>query len=217
TGVRVGDVIDHFEGATEGAAFLTATGAEPLPPGLDPEQVVVERSVPLEKGLRDCLLAWEMNGAPLPLVHGGPLRLIVPGYFGVNNVKWLQRIALAATESSAHIQAAGYRLRDIGEDGGPQHPSMWRMPVKSWLNGPGADGAPVLQGQALLYGVAFSGERGIERVEVSADDGASWRQAELVGPDLGPNAWRSFVLGVDLAPGQYRFVSRATSSHGIRY
>ena len=69
---------------------------------------------------------------------------------------------------------------------------MWRMPVKSWLNGPGADGAPVLAGLNTLYGVAFSGERGVEAVEVSADNGVSWQQAEWVGPDLGPNAWRTF-------------------------
>ena len=214
TGVRVQDVVEHFGGVATDAAFLTATGAEPLPAGVDPGQVVVERSVPLDKGLRDCLLVWEMNGAPLPLVHGGPLRLIVPGYYGVNNVKWVRRLALTGTESGAHIQNSGYRIRDIGQAGGPQHPSMWRMPVKSWLNGPGADGALVQQGPAVLHGVAFSGERGIERVEVSGDEGLTWQQAELVGPDLGPDAWRSFVYPVELPPGRYRFVSRATDRAG---
>src|SRR5690606_17680130 len=122
-------------------------------------------------------------------------------YYGVNNVKWVKRIALTEEESGASIQTSSYRFRDVGVSGSPAHPSMYRMAVKSWLNGPGGDGAPILQGRATLHGVAFSGERGISKVEISADDGQSWHEAQLVGPDLGPNAWRSFVLPVELAPG----------------
>lgn len=215
TGVRVSDVIKHFGGSTEGKLFLTTTGAEPLPEGVEPSQVVVERSVPIDKGLQDALLVWEMNGAPLPLIHGGPLRLIVPGYFGVNHVKWVQRVALTTQESGASIQTSGYRFRDIGQSGRTEHPSMYRMPVKSWINGPGADNvSPVTPGSNTLYGVAFSGERGIEKVEVSADGGQSWREAQLIGPDLGPNAWRSFIFPVDLPLGKHRFVSRATDRAG---
>ncbi len=215
TGVRVGDVIEHFGGPTDGKLFLTATGAESLPEGVDPAKVVVERSIPVDKALMDSLLVWEMNGAPLPLIHGGPLRLIVPGYFGVNNVKWVKRIALTEEETRASIQASGYRFRDIGESGSSKQPSMYRMPVKSWINGPGADGvSPVVPGPNTLHGVAFSGERGIEKVEISADGGQSWREAQLVGPDLGPNAWRSFVMPVDLKLGKHRFVSRATDRAG---
>jgi len=208
------DVLAHFGGPTAGKPFLTSTGAEILPEGVDPAQVVVERSVPVDKALQDCLLVWEMNGAPLPLVHGGPLRLIVPGYYGVNNIKWLKRVALTEEESGASIQTSSYRFRDIGVSGSPAHPSMYRMAVKSWLNGPGGDGAAIVQGPTTLHGVAFSGERGISRVEISADGGQSWHDAQLVGPDLGPNAWRSFVLPVELAPGQHRFVSRATDTEG---
>lgn len=213
-GVRVSDVIDHFGGPAEGKLFLTSTGGETLPEGVDPSQVVVERSVPVDKALNDCLLVWEMNGAALPLIHGGPLRLVVPGYFGVNNVKWVKRIALTEEETGASIQASSYRFRDIGEAGTPAHPSMYRMPVKSWLNGPGADGISVSPGPTSLHGVSFSGERGIEKVEVSADGGQSWLEAQLVGPDLGPDAWRSFVLPVDLSLGNHRFVSRATDRAG---
>lgn len=214
TGVRVSDVIAHFGGPSDGKPFLTATGAETLPEGVDPSQVVVERSVAVDKGLNDCLLVWEMNGAALPLVHGGPVRLLVPGYYGVNNVKWVKRIGLTEVETGASIQASSYRFRDIGESGSPAHPSMYRMTVKSWLNGPGADGASIVPGPNTLHGVAFSGERGIEKVEISADGGQSWREAQLVGPDLGPNAWRSFVMPVDLSLGKHRFVSRATDRSG---
>ena len=214
TGVKVSDVFAHFGGPGENKLFVTATGAETLPDGVDPAQVVVERSVALDKGLSDCLLVWEMNGAPLPLVHGGPVRMLVPGYFGVNNVKWVKKLALTEEESGASIQVSSYRFRDIGESGSPAHPSMYRMPVKSWLNGPGADGTTVLPGANILHGVAFSGESGVSKVEVSADGGQSWQEAQLVGPDLGPNAWRSFVLPVELTPGRHRFVSRATDRAG---
>lgn len=214
TGVRVSDVIAHFGGPSDGKLFLTATGAEILPEGVDPSQVVVERSVPMAKAMQDCLLVWEMNGAALPLIHGGPVRLLVPGYFGVNCIKWVKQIALTATETGASIQSSSYRFRDIGQSGNPQHPSMYRMPVKSWLNGPGTDGTSIIPGPATLHGVAFSGERGIAKVEVSADDGQTWHEAQLLEPDLGPNAWRSFVLSMELALGKHRFVSRATDRAG---
>ena len=214
TGVSVADIFEQFGGAEPGLAYLTATGGEELPEGVNQDAVVVERSVPIEKGLKDCLLVWEMNGAPLPAIHGGPVRLIVPGYFGVNNVKWVRHLAPTAYESCAKIQQSGYRMRAEGLAGGPEHPSMWRMPVKSWLNGPGADGAPVLAGLNTLYGVAFSGERGVEAVEVSADDGATWQQAEWVGPDLGPNAWRTFQFAAYVPVGEHRFVTRATDTQG---
>ena len=214
TGVSVADIFEQFGGAQQDLSYLTATGGEELPEGVNQHAVVVERSVPIEKGLKDCLLVWEMNGAPLPVIHGGPVRLIVPGYFGVNNVKWVRRLAATTDESGAKIQQSGYRMRPEGLAGGPEHPSMWRMPVKSWLNGPGADGAPVLAGLNTLYGVAFSGERGVEAVEVSADDGATWQQAEWVGPDLGPNAWRTFQFAANLPVGEHRFVTRATDTQG---
>lgn len=215
TGIRIKDLVDHLGGAASGEiAFLTATGSEELPDGVDPSQVVVERSVPIDKGLQDCMLVWEMNGEPLPLVHGGPVRMLVPGYFGVNNVKWVKRIALTEEETGASIQASSYRFRDIGVSGSPAHPSMYRMPVKSWLNGPGADDTPVLKGQIMLYGVAFSGERGVNKVEVSADNGQTWQTADLIGPDLGPNAWRSFVMPVELGAGRHRLVTRATDTAG---
>ena len=214
TGVKVSEVLSHFEGAEPRACFLTATGAESLPAGVDVASVGVERSVPLEKGLRDALLVWEMNGEPLPLVHGGPVRLLVPGYFGVNNVKWVKTLAATAEESVHAIQQSGYRLRPVGQAGNASHPSMYRMPVKSWINGPGGSGDRVYPGQQQIFGVAFSGERGIQHVDVSIDGGKRWQRATLYGPDLGPNAWRTFQTSVDLTPGDYTFVSRATDTAG---
>lgn len=214
TGVSVADVLERFGGAQNGMPFVTSTGGETIPDGIDKDAVAVERSVPIDKALKDCMLVWEMNGAPISLAHGGPLRLIVPGYFGVNNVKWVKRLAATNEESAAKIQQSGYRLREIGQDGSPEHPSMYRMPVKSWINGPGADDEPVLAGKQMLYGVAFSGERGIKRIDVSVDEGEHWQQAEFVGPDLGVNAWRAFQYPVELSLGEHRVFCRAQDGEG---
>jgi len=194
--------------------YLTATGGEVLPSGVDPTSTVVERSIPIEKGLDDVLLAWEMNGQPIPITHGGPLRMVVPGYFGCNQIKYVKAIAFTESQSEAKIQKKGYRFRPLGEGGNPSQPSMWRMPVKSWVNGPGADDTPVLNGSIHFHGVAFSGERGIKTVEVSMDRGETWLPAELYGPDMGPNAWRTFRFAADLAPGNHHIVSRATDTKG---
>jgi len=200
-------------GVIDGVRFLTSTGGEVLPPGVERDQVVVERSIPVDKALDDCLLAWEMNGEPLPLEHGGPLRLVVPGYFGCNNIKYVKRLAFTERQTQAKIQRSGYRLRPIGEKGAEGQPSMWEMNVKSWINGPGADGV-VPPGRTSFHGVAFSGGHPITRVECSVDDGESWQEARLIGPDLGPYAWRQFTFQTELRDGVHRIFSRAVDATG---
>jgi len=214
TGVRVRDLVAALGGPEAGARFMTTRGAEEAPAEVDPMSVIVERSIPLEKGLEDCMLAWEMNGVPIPLYHGGPVRLIVPGYYGVNQVKYVRRLAFTAEETQASIQRTGYRFRPIGVSGAPDQPTMWKMNVKSWLNGPGAEGQPVLRGRTLFHGVAFSGNGPVSRVEYTLDGGASWRPAAFYGPDLGPFAWRTFRFEVDLAPGTVSVATRATDATG---
>ena len=214
TGIRVKDLIEQLGGPVDGTRYLTSTGGEELPEGVDPLGVVVERSIPLEKGLDDCMLVWEMNGVPIPITHGGPLRLIVPGYFGCNQIKYIKRLACTAAETEAKIQKSGYRFRPIGEKGAPSQPSMWRMNVKSWVNGPGADDEPVLRGKVQFYGVALSGERTIEKVEVTLDGGKTWGDARFTGPDLGPSAWRAFTFEAELDVGQHTVATRATDSEG---
>lgn len=212
TGVPLSAVAKNLGGVAERMRFITATGGEKLPDGIDPKTVIVERSVPL-KALQTAFLAWEMNGEPLPLAHGGPLRLIVPGYYGVNNVKYVKRLAFTDAETTANIQASGYRLRPVGEKGKPGQPSMWEMPVKSWINQP-AGGEPVRAGIVHVDGVAFAGTRAVRRVEVSADGGKTWKQARFIGPDLGQYAWRHFVIPVKLESGKHTLMSRATDTAG---
>jgi DMSO/TMAO reductase YedYZ molybdopterin-dependent catalytic subunit len=210
TGVALKAVVEALGGAAGGARFITGTGGEKLPDGIDPKSIVVERSVPIE-ALENSLLAWEMNGEPLPLVHGGPLRLVHPGYYGINNVKWVKTVALAEAETEAKIHKTAYRLTPVGAKSQASEPSMWDMSVKSFVTSP-SDTARA--GKLQIAGVAFGGTRPLARVEVSTDGGATWRQARLIGPDLGKFAWRGFALQAELAPGTHTIVSRATDADG---
>jgi len=212
TGVPVKAVVDALGGVRQGMRYMTSTGGETIPPGVEPKKVMVERSVPWSM-LERAILAWELNGAPLPLAHGGPLRIVIPGYYGVNNVKYVNRLAFTVDETSANIQASGYRVRPIGQKGAPTQASMWDMNLKSFVTSPSGEG-PVRAGLVQVYGVAFSGTSSVKAVEVSLDGGASWKPASFSGPILGPYAWRRFVLPVRLAAGSYAITSRAIAYDG---
>ena len=190
SGVPVAAVVEAMGGVADGKSFMAGRGGGSLPAGIDPKSVEVERSVPLS-AMDDALLAWELNGDPLPLAHGGPLRLVVPGYYGINNVKYLNRLAFTDKETAAKIQASGYRFRPVGQKGKPGQPSMWEMNIKSWINNPA--GGTVRAGVVQINGVAFSGGKGVRLVEVSVDGGKNWEEAKFLGPNLGKYAWREFI------------------------
>jgi sulfite dehydrogenase len=213
SGIPVRVVAEALGGMTNGMKFMTGTGGEKLPEGIDPKSVIVERSVPVV-AMADAMLAWEMNGVPISLAHGGPLRLIVPGYTGVNNIKYVKRLAFTAQESDARIMSHGYRISPPGANGDPSQPSVQEMTVKSWINGPGTDGKPLAAGTVQIHGVAFGGMHAVSKVDVSVDGGKTWVAARLVGPDLGRFAWRQFALAVRLPAGSHTLVSRATDAAG---
>jgi DMSO/TMAO reductase YedYZ molybdopterin-dependent catalytic subunit len=213
TGVPLKTVVDQLGGPDATARFITGTGGEELPAGVDPKSVLVERSVPMD-ALEDAMLAWELNGNPVSLAHGGPLRLIIPGYTGVNNVKYVKRVALTPQETDARIQATRYRMVPLGGKGSPDQPSVWQMDVKSWINRPDPAAGSVQSGQVLIEGVAFGGMTGVRGVEVSTDGGKTWLEAQLIGEDHGRYAWRQFVRPVRLTPGEYTLMSRATDDKG---
>ena len=213
SGVPVRAVVDALGGVAEGMRFMTGTGGETLPAGIDPKSILVERSLPLT-AMADAMLVWELNGAPIPLAHGGPLRLVVPGYTGVNNVKYLKRLAFTAAESDARIMASRYRMAPLGAKGDTSQPSVQEMSVKSWINSPHPDAAGLRSGTLQVHGVAMGGLHTVARVEVSIDGGATWGEARFIGPDIGKYAWRQFVLPVRLAPGRHVLASRATDAAG---
>lgn len=214
SGVPVKAVLEATGGVEAGAKYMTGTGGEEIPEGLDPNAIMVERSIPIE-AIDDAILAWEINGEPIPLAHGGPLRLVVPGYTGVNNVKYIKQLTFAKDQSAANIQQNSYRLTPLGEKTNANQESVWEMPVKSWITSPnGETGEVVNAGRLQVQGLAFGGMTAVKQVEVSVDGGKNWMMASFVGPDLGKYAWRQFVVGVDLTPGQYEIASRATSEAG---
>jgi sulfite oxidase len=212
SGVPVRYVAEALGGVAPGMLWLTGTGGEKIPDGVDPLSVVVERSVKIA-ALSDAILAWELNGAPLPLAHGGPLRLVVPGYNGVNNVKYVKRVAFTAAESPAKIHNTGYRMTPPGGQSKASEPSIQELNVKSFITGPSSD-RPVRAGTVQVTGVAFSGGPAIRRVEVSSDGGKTWLEAAFVGPDLGRFAWRQFAIPLRMAPGNYVLASRAIDASG---
>jgi sulfite dehydrogenase len=213
SGVPVRMVAQTLGGVLPNMKFITGTGGEKLPDGIDPKNVIVERSVPLA-AMQDALLAWEMNGSPVPLAHGGPLRLIVPGYTGVNNIKYIKELTFSAQESDAKIMSHGYRMTPQGGKSDPSQPSVQEMNIKSWINSPFTDSGPVRPGKVQIQGVAFGGLHAVKGVEVSINGGKTWQQARFVGPDLGKYAWRQFVLETLLGTGSYTLASRATDTSG---
>jgi sulfite oxidase len=213
TGVPVRVVAEALGGVAAGMPFMTGTGGEKLPDGIDPKNIMVERSVPAS-AMADALLAWEMNGAPISLAHGGPLRLIVPGYTGVNSIKYIKRLAFSAAETGARIMSHGYRLSPPGTQGDPNQPSVQEMSVKSWINSPNPENAQLKAGVVQIHGVAFGGLHAVKRVEVSLDGGKAWQKTRFFGPYLGPYAWCPFVLETRLAAGSYMLASRATDAAG---
>jgi sulfane dehydrogenase subunit SoxC len=161
------------------------------------------------------LLAYEMNGAPLPPQHGFPLRLVVPGWYGMTNVKWLARITLLDAPFAGYQNAVAYRI--YGDDGTPGD-AVARMLPRSLMVPPGVPDfmsreRHVPAGPIALTGRAWSGHGAIERVEVSTDGGASFADAALESP-LGEAAWRGWRYEWEAEPGEHVVCSRATDAAG---
>src|SRR5713226_6954915 len=162
-------------------------------------------TIPLEKALdATTLLAWEMNGRSLPDRHGYPLRAIVPGYFGEKHVKWLTRIELTGADVKGFYETQGW---------GPD----FMTPTRSRIDAPGHESRfslGQLSGPIEVKGIAFGGDRGISRVEISDDDGGTWTDANIHYPGtkltwaLWTYQWRPD------GPDDYTLVVRATDGEG---
>ena len=212
TGVALADVLALARPRREGA-HVGFAGAD-----VCAEAKPAQRfggSIPLDKACRpEVLLAWGMNGEPLPPVHGAPLRVVVPGYIGARSVKWLERVEVQSGPWQGYFQHVAYRL--LPEDGRPAPGAgipLGLVALNSDVLAP-ASGETVAAGAVEVRGYAFAGgERHVARVDVSVDGGASWAQAELL-EDLGRWAWRHWRITVDLAPGEHEILVRAWDSSG---
>src|SRR5918996_6058130 len=190
TGVALADVLALAGPLPEGA-HVGFVGADQSPEA-EPVQPF-GGSIPLDKACRpEVLLAWAMNGEPLPPVHGAPLRVVVPGYIGARSVKWLERIEVRPTPGGGDFQDMVYRL--LPADGTPGRGAgmpLGLVALNADVLSP-ADGETVVAGPVEVRGYAFAGgERSVERVDISLDGGARWTQAELLD-DLGRWAWRQW-------------------------
>ncbi len=186
------------------------------PPGKVPDFI---RSIPIEKALHpDTLLATRMNGAPLRIEHGFPLRALVPGWLGAASVKWLIEVTVLDREFEGNFMKSGYRFptRDVppGGDIGPEETAVITgLPVKSIIARPG-DGSHWRLGPIRIQGAAWAGEQDIVRVDLSSDQGRSWQPARL-GREQAKYAWRLFeYVWKPSAPGSYVLMSRATDTAG---
>jgi sulfite oxidase len=209
-GVALADVLALARPLPE-AAHVGFAGSD-LCLGANPVQVF-GGSIPFDKATRpEVLLAWGMNGEPLPLVHGAPLRVVVPGYIGARSVKWLERIEVRSKPWDGYFQHVAYRL--LPPDGKPGPGAgmpLGLVALNSDVLSPG-DGETVAAGPVEVVGYAFAGgERHVARVDVSIDGGASWSQAELL-EDLGRWAWRQWRMTVNLSPGDHEILVRAWDS-----
>ena len=211
TGVPLAEVLGAA-GVRPEARDIVFAGADR---GMDRnvEHAFARSLAPAEAMREDVLLAWAMNGEPLPARHGFPLRLVVPRWYGMASVKWLERIEAIDRPFDGVQQALSYHFRsEPGERGTPCR----LMRVNSLMAPPGVPDfysrRRVLRaGPVQIAGRAWSGEAAIARVEFAVD--GAWRDARLEAP-AGEHAWRGWRADWDAAPGEHELACRATDAAG---
>lgn len=215
TGVSLADVLTAL-GIGQDARFVAATSADEV--DVDGEVAAFGISIPIAKALDpDVLLAWAMNGEPLLPEHGAPLRLVVPGYAGVRSAKWLTGLEVRDRPSDAPIQAMDYKLFPASvskeEADWSQGLTIDAMPLNAAICSP-ADGASVEPGPTSIKGYATASGRQVGRVEVSANGGDDWVEADLTQRPDEPWSWTQWEATMDLPPGEHRLVVRAIDAAG---
>ena len=175
-------------------------------------QIKFIRSIPLTKAMSSTLLAYEMNGDPLPLKHGFPLRALALGWTGANCVKWLSRITLLSEPYRGFYMDDVYRIHDKGQN--PKTGStVDAITIKSIITQPEIDEILPI-GTVTILGAAYAGETDVDKVEISTDNGNTWQLATFIGPDE-PFAWRQWQYVYSISrPGSYTILSRATDRNG---
>jgi DMSO/TMAO reductase YedYZ molybdopterin-dependent catalytic subunit len=213
TGTPLAPILEEA-GVSENALEVVFTGLDRGIQGED--EHLYERSLPLADALRDeVLLAYAVNGQSLPPQHGFPLRLVVPGWYGMTHVKWLQSITVVGEPFEGFQQSVAYHLRQSEEETGEP---VTRILPRSLMIPPGIPDFPARQrfleaGPCLLEGRAWSGRGPIERVEVSVDGGETWDDAAL-GEHVSEFAWNGWSYAWNAEPGAYVLCCRATDAAG---
>jgi len=201
TGVPLATLLERA-GVQTSALHFWMEGADRAPMAATPRFI---RSLPRETALGEAFVAYEMNGQPLPLLHGGPLRLIVPRWYGMASTKWLTHVHAHATESDNHFMVRGYRYAD----GSP----VDLMRVKSLITAP-REGERVAGRTIRVTGVAWTGTGTVAHVEISSDGGRTWQPTRFT-TDPRPGAWRLWEADLAIgSTGEQRVRVRAGDSAG---
>ncbi len=216
TGVRLADLLARAGVATD-ATRLMCEGQDrgevknlPSPSG----PITFHRSLSLEEArARDVLVAYAMNGQPLPAAHGAPVRLIVPGCYGMASVKWLVSIEAVRGEADSYWETTDYAFWDR-TGGRPLRRPLMALHVKSMIARPSPSGQVRSGGMTEIVGAAWS-DGPVSRVEVSTDGGTRWRDAEFIDPESAVTwrRWR-YRWQVPAAAGEAVLMSRATDARG---
>ena len=160
------------------------------------DSLTVERAM-----MDDIMIAYRMNGVPLPLGHGFPARMIVPGHYGMKHVQWLTGIELVSSDYQGY-----YQRKDWSDDA--------VIKTKSWILDPQTGDRLAIHQPFTMQGFAFSGSRGIRQVDISTDGGNHWEPAKLA-PSLSPYSWVMWSYSwIPQRPGDHRILARATDGTG---
>ncbi|HEV2235831.1 MAG TPA: sulfite oxidase [Ktedonobacterales bacterium] len=207
TGVPLVAVL-RAAGVADGTREIVITGADSGHVAAANATIAYVRSMPVAPALDpSTLLAYAMNGEPLAPEHGYPLRLIVPGWYGMAAVKWISRLEASTDVFRGFYQYDRYVMCDPARPDAEPEP-LTTMAVRSLICQPAA-GATLAPGPVMVRGVAWSGAAAIARVEVSTDAGRTWAEVEFTG-DAGPFAWRPWQWTWHAAtPGAASLQSRA--------
>ena len=221
TGVRLADVL-KAAGLKSSAIYTGHYGADPTLAG-ETDKPSISRGIPIAKAMEEhTLIAFKLNGKDLPLIHGAPVRLVVPGWAASSSTKWLNRIWIRdKIHDGPGMGGFSYRLTKTpivpGTKGDEKDTVILEaMPVRSVITFP-ADGTRLAAGTEKLdlRGQAWSGEADIKTVDISTDYGVSWKPAKV---DPAPNkyAWQRFTAAVDLpSAGYYEVWAKATDAKGV--
>ena len=207
-GVRLKDVFTRL-GVRPDAVDVLAAGLDPSYVDKGTDYGAVRRPFPIAKAYDDALLAWGLNGQDLLPDHGYPLRLVLPGWVGIASIKWLGSLEISTQRLTSPWNTKWYRM--TGGDFPEDSPPLTVLPVRSAWELPETAGLPA-EGGRLLHGRAWSGAGRIRDVQVSTDDGATWRPADLLEHG---DAWSRFQFRWPGArPGERVLLARATDVLG---
>ena len=216
TGVRLSTLLDRASPKPNAREVILegADGGMLEDPKSPPGELKFARSIPLEKARRDVLLAYKMNGDDLPPEHGFPVRAIVPGWYAMASVKWLQRIIVIDRAFTGYYQTIDYAYWERRDEFAELKP-LTEMQVKAEIARPAEDEIVPAKSSVCVRGGAWACDAEITKVELSTDGSATWSDAKLLGESK-LNAWRfwEFDWQTPSQPGKQTLIARATDSLG---